>query len=234
MSEAGLPPAAGRRGRSPRPPLLRRARRLRARVLRRLPAGVRAIGCRFSASPSRSRSRRPGARSRGARLLRLALPAGRAARRPRFGGPDAVGVADRCSSPASPRAGPSGSSTTSRRGRTPPAPTAPCESLLASGRSRRSSPSAQARTLWAVVRGLALRAVNGEGLPESTAIRESLLSFGGARIRRDLLPDAAALGPRRPARRPSTPRSSAPPCPRPRRSSSASRSSRRKRIPSGG
>jgi len=36
----------------------------------------------------------------------------------------------------------------------------------------------EARTLWAVAHGLALRTVNGEGLPESTAIRESLLSFG--------------------------------------------------------
>ena len=38
--------------------------------------------------------------------------------------------------------------------------------------------AAQARTLWALGHGLALRTVNGEGLPESTALRESLLSFG--------------------------------------------------------
>jgi len=38
--------------------------------------------------------------------------------------------------------------------------------------------AAQARTLWALAHGLALRTVNGEGLPESTALRESLLSFG--------------------------------------------------------
>ena len=38
--------------------------------------------------------------------------------------------------------------------------------------------AAQARTLWALFHGLALRTVNGEGLPESTALRESLLSFG--------------------------------------------------------
>ncbi|HYB53314.1 MAG TPA: O-antigen ligase family protein, partial [Thermoanaerobaculia bacterium] len=36
----------------------------------------------------------------------------------------------------------------------------------------------EARTLWALARGLSGRAVNGEGLPESTAVRESLLSFG--------------------------------------------------------
>lgn len=38
--------------------------------------------------------------------------------------------------------------------------------------------AAQARTVWALVHGLALRTVNGEGLPESTALRESLISFG--------------------------------------------------------
>ncbi|HEY7114186.1 MAG TPA: O-antigen ligase family protein [Thermoanaerobaculia bacterium] len=38
--------------------------------------------------------------------------------------------------------------------------------------------AAQARTLWALFHGLALRTVNGEGLPETTALRESLLSFG--------------------------------------------------------
>ncbi len=36
----------------------------------------------------------------------------------------------------------------------------------------------EARTLWALLHGLSGRAVNGEGLPESTAIRESLLAFG--------------------------------------------------------
>ncbi len=36
----------------------------------------------------------------------------------------------------------------------------------------------EARTLWALFHGLSGRTVNGEGLPESTAIRESLLSFG--------------------------------------------------------
>ncbi len=36
----------------------------------------------------------------------------------------------------------------------------------------------EARTLWALWHGLSGRAVNGDGLPESTAIRESLLSFG--------------------------------------------------------
>ncbi|MGH9368852.1 MAG: O-antigen ligase family protein [Thermoanaerobaculia bacterium] len=36
----------------------------------------------------------------------------------------------------------------------------------------------EARTLWALLHGLSGRTVNGEGLPESTAIRESLLSFG--------------------------------------------------------
>lgn len=36
----------------------------------------------------------------------------------------------------------------------------------------------EARTLWAMLHGLAGRTVNGEGLPESTAMRESLLSFG--------------------------------------------------------
>jgi O-antigen ligase len=36
----------------------------------------------------------------------------------------------------------------------------------------------EASTLWALFHGLSGRTVNGEGLPESTAIRESLLSFG--------------------------------------------------------
>lgn len=36
----------------------------------------------------------------------------------------------------------------------------------------------EARTLWALLHGLSGRTVNGEGLPESTAVRESLLSFG--------------------------------------------------------
>jgi O-antigen ligase len=36
----------------------------------------------------------------------------------------------------------------------------------------------EARTLWALGHGLLGRTVNGDGLPESTAIRESLLSFG--------------------------------------------------------
>jgi O-antigen ligase len=36
----------------------------------------------------------------------------------------------------------------------------------------------EARTLWALWHGLSGRTVNGDGLPESTAIRESLLSFG--------------------------------------------------------
>ena len=35
----------------------------------------------------------------------------------------------------------------------------------------------QARTLWALVRGLGLRAVNVEGLPDSSAIRTSVLSY---------------------------------------------------------
>lgn len=37
--------------------------------------------------------------------------------------------------------------------------------------------AARAATLWAVLRGLSNRIVNGEGLSESTAIRESLLAF---------------------------------------------------------
>ncbi len=36
---------------------------------------------------------------------------------------------------------------------------------------------ARASTLWAALRGLAGRAVNGEGLPETAAVRESLLAF---------------------------------------------------------
>jgi O-antigen ligase len=36
----------------------------------------------------------------------------------------------------------------------------------------------EARTLWALFHGLSGRTVNGDGLPESTAIRESLLEFG--------------------------------------------------------
>ena len=38
--------------------------------------------------------------------------------------------------------------------------------------------AAEARTVWALWHGLALRVVNGQGLADTTAIRESLLSFG--------------------------------------------------------
>jgi O-antigen ligase len=40
----------------------------------------------------------------------------------------------------------------------------------------------RARTLWALLRGLRLRAVNVEGLPDATAIRTSLLSFAALAV----------------------------------------------------
>ena len=64
---------------------------------------------------------------------------------------------------------------------TPPDPAGPdaaLKALLALWALSTLLALVQARTLWALLHGLSGRTVNGEGLPESTAIRESLLSFG--------------------------------------------------------
>jgi len=55
---------------------------------------------------------------------------------------------------------------------------APLKALLALWGLSGLLAAARARTLWALWHGLSGRTVNMEGLPESTALRESLLSFG--------------------------------------------------------